>query len=119
MSIYHYQETKRFVDPKQGQHNMFAIDTDRPLLDRIIISPDWMPYNIFKTIVVFVAIFSSFLYAYFAAFRYDVDYFCFSEWDWLVLNQNSDASDYLWERCMTVGIWTNVPKQIDAVIFGK
>ena len=68
------------------EHNMFAIDTNRPLLDRIIISPDWMPYNIFKTIVVVVAIFSSFMYAYFAAFRYDVDYFCFSEEDFIKLN---------------------------------
>lgn len=43
----------------------------------IIISPNWMPYVVFKTIIIPLCIFSSFTYAYFAAFRYDVDLFCF------------------------------------------
>ena len=52
---------------------MLSFDTDRPFLDRIVISPNWMPYNIFQLVVIILAILSSFSYAYFAAFRYDVE----------------------------------------------
>ena len=45
----------------------------------IIISPTWMPYAVFKMVIIPLCILSSFTYAYFAAFRYDVDNFCFPE----------------------------------------
>jgi len=48
-----------------------------PILERIIISPENKIYGAFKVFITLLCIISSFYYAYFAAFRYDVDgYWC-------------------------------------------
>jgi len=50
-------------------------------------------------VVILLSILSSFSYAYFAAFRYDVDKFCYSKEDYERLKEIGDAPKYLYDEC--------------------
>lgn len=78
----------------------------------IIISPNWMPYAVFKVCVTILCIFSSFTYAYFAAFRYDVDNFCFPEKEFDQPDAYAKPSS-----CKLKSGWAPTPNQIDARMF--
>ena len=75
LSIMDHQNTSRSFE--QQSERAKKKRANRPFLEMIIISPHWMPYQLFKMVIIPLCIVSSFLYAYFAAFRYDVDGFCF------------------------------------------
>ena len=84
----------------------------------IIISPTWMPYAVFKVCVTILCIFSSFIYAYFAAFRYDVDNFCFPSKEFDSPDAYARPESCYLDPVLKAG-WVETPNQIDASMFTK